>query len=421
MKNHSLEFSLVNATPKEMSIDTLFTERVMTSLQNTNMLSPHIHNERKQTVWYRFRHLPKFTMVLLALVTLFIASTVTYAVVETIKQTNNVKIEKSGVNEFGREQLSVAFDSCAEEKDAGTTYELKKDSGLSAEDGAKVLQARCDLDFISSWIQKDPVFASKKDMYFLSPELASQGVAGTLKNISPTNILLHTPKSFMGEETDQTFPLPTGARFVDGNKEIARSNLKPGDTLLYFSPRVDSRDQSLDSPNETVVFKLSLPPKYYGLEMRSYVRARSACDNNPVRTCVHNNSINTVILLVSHGGAWIDPGINITMKSVQGKVVSWDNTSIKIDVGDGIIYTLNTPSNIVDIYNTSTVYGLKSFDTIYAKTDPEILKIRKGDSLEITYKEDTDQSSPTVEWSQNLSIALMVERRVDNIDVLRKY
>jgi hypothetical protein len=82
---------------------------------------------------------------------------------------------------------------------------------------------------------------------------------------------------------------------------------------------------------------------------------------------------------------------------------------------------LKTPHNVVDKYNDSTVYGLASFDNIYANTDPEALKIKVGDSLDIYYLEESDESAHTITWANTLTIALMVERIPDNLQTLRKY
>lgn len=402
MKYPNLEFSLIHAVPESVIIDTAFTDRVMASLPSRKTLSRHVHRTHKRSLLSRLRHLPKFAVILLAIALLLTISGATYAIVETIKQMN-VTVNQSGINNFGREEFTVSFDSCAEEKKAGTTYELKKDSGLSAAEGAKVIQARCDLDLIESWLQKDQAASGQAKYGQLHAVASTQGIVGTLTGPASTSITLHAAAAFTGEEHEQTFTLPEGARVVDATKVVDRSTLKPGDTLLYFSPHARMREQSQDAPDTIVVFKLNLAPKYYGLDLRSYVRARGACTNNPARTCLLGNSINSVTLIVSRGGAWIKSVNTQTIKNIQGKVVGWNSNEIKLDVGKGVIYTINTPLNVIDTYNQTT------------------LKINVGDSLEVTYQEDKDRSSQTLEWSETLTIALLVERRVDDLNVLRKY
>ena len=426
MKEFELEFKLIQSAPADRITDIAFTEHIMQNL-NQPSLAKEVKNAvhpNKRTLLYRLRHLPKFAVVLIAIAVLFTISGVTYAVVETVKKANeNVKVEQTGTNSFGREQLTVTFDSCAEEKKAGTTYELKKNSGLSAEDGANVLQARCDLDFIDSWIEKDPQASSKfKQTHAIA---SMQGIPGKVEGTPDTNITLNMSAAFTNQKYSQTFPFSQGARVIEEGKEVDRSSLKPGDTVLYVSPRMGMRDESAIPGDAIIAFKLKLDPKYYKLDMRSYVSARSACQGNPARSCFQHNSINTVNLAVTRGGAWSNPksvsdGVT-AIKTIQGKMVSWDANAIKLDVGDGVIYTIKTPSNVIDTYNHTTVYGLKTFDNIYASTDPEALKMTTGDNLEIAYQENKDQSSQTLEWSQTLTISLMVERTIKDINVLQKY
>lgn len=200
-----------------------------------------------------------------------------------------------------------------------------------------------------------------------------------------------------------------------------KKTLKPGDTVLYLAPRKPGVPRSAGSAEHVTVFKLNLDAKYYNLEMESYIRARQTCMNNAPQTCIVSNHINTVHLSVAMGGAAPSRNDSLVGKVIQGKVVSWNNHEIRLDVGEGIIYTFHTYSNIIDTYNQTTVYSLKSLDTIYAKTDPEALKIGIGDSLEIGYVEPKDEAAHTLEWSQIGGVDLMVERTVKDISVVRKY
>lgn len=431
MKEFDLEFYLVQAAPQGGPTDTIFTERVMQSISMSSVMRS-TNKSSEQSLLFRLRHLPKFAVVILAIATLFTLSGVTYAIVETIKQVNqNVKIEKSGVNEQGRKQLSVAFDNCAEQKENGTTYELKKDSGLSAEDGAKVLQAKCERDIIAAWVKKDPTFSASYKTggtdqtggpQFGFVDLRLDGFVGTYKGISDASISIHSITAFGSTSSDQTLPLPANTRFIKDNAVVDQKtlDLKSGDTVLYFSPqRPGSRLQH--DPDNVAIFKLSLEAKYYSLDMESFVRARQPCENNPSVTCLTSNSINMVYLGVTRGDAIMGINEGQYSKMIQGKVLSWNNTEFKVDAGGGAIYTFHTNKNIIDTYNQTTVYGLKSLDTIYANTDPNALKIGVGDTIEISYQEDNAKSARVLEWSQVYGINLMVERTTKDLSVLSKY
>jgi len=107
-------------------------------------------------------------------------------------------------------------------------------------------------------------------------------------------------------------------------------------------------------------------------------------------------------------------------KEVQGKVVAYDNTQLVLDAG-GARYTIATPSNIITTYNKMGVYKLAELDNIYSYTDPNDLKIEKGDSLSITYLEDLSKSSPAIPWTNVLTVNLLVQHSPQDKNILVKY
>lgn len=423
MKTFDIEIGLVHAAPERCALDNTFTERVMASLPSVPAFSAHIQKRGKRTLWSKLQYIPKFAIIALAITALLIVSTVTYAIVETIKKQSSVVIDASGVNEHGREQLNVTFDSCEKQKKNGTMYELKKDSKLSADDGVKVLQAQCERDSIIEWIQNDPTHAidiTTNPNSFQS-KLRTDGFVGTYYGVKEEEIVVRSTTAFGIDSQEQTVPFPKIARVVEDGKVINVDELHSGDTILYFSPHSHRANALTPDITNVTVFKLKLDAKYYSIDMQAYVRPRQPCENNVNYTCVVSNNINAVTLEVSRGGALNDTENRFANKTIQGKVISWNDQEIKLDVGAGTIYTFRTARNIIAIYNQTTVYGLKSYDTIYANTDPEELKIRAGDSLEVHYQEDKTTSASAIEWTQTQGFFLMVERRVDDLSILRKY
>lgn len=210
MKEFDMDVYLIKARPAETPVDTVFTRKVMRAI-GSGPFEAMAKDTAKKSPLFRLRHLPKFAVVIIAVVALFAVSGVTYAVVETIKAHQNIKVEKSGVNSHGREELKVAFDSCAQQKKNGTTYELKKDSGLSAEDAANVLQAKCERDNIAEWVKKDPVLADVMPKY--GPiDLRIDGFVGTFRGLSDAGMHITSATAFYSPEQDQTLPFPTTAR-----------------------------------------------------------------------------------------------------------------------------------------------------------------------------------------------------------------
>ena len=419
MKDVQFDIRIAAVRPAKYENDTAFTDTVMKKITDSEIMTSHIRKTsglKKETLFMKLRHLPKFAIAILAICALFIAGGTTYAVVETVKKLN-VKVDSAGKNEFGREQLMVDFNECDEQKKRGTTYELKQDSGLGAEDGAKVLQARCETDLVLSWIEHDE--QSKRLMSNVHSSLGYV-MAFFPQSVRKVEAISNTSIAFERDEA----PLPSTSRVVSDNQVVGRDTLKPGDYVFYFNPsfQVGRGGTLATAPTEgIVVFKLGLERKYYDNELQSYVRTRSACPENPTLSCLKASNINHVILSITRGG--YSPSIHDSMpvRELQGRVKEYSNSSIILDAGGGKLYTIHTPPNVIEKYNTSTVYGLAAYDTIYSKTDPETLKIKPGDMLEINYSEQAGVYSTDIPWERLGGIELMVERTVKDISVLRKY
>ena len=420
MRNERFEAAIIVARPQQYKPSTAFTDAVMRAIAGGEIMTSHIRKTsgiKKETLLMKLRHLPKFAIVILAICALFIAAGTTYAVVETVKKLNAVTIDSSGKNEFGRQQLQVSFDSCEEEKKRGTTYELKQDSGLSAEDGAKVLQARCEMNVVLSWIEHDE--QSKRLMNGVHSSLGFV-MAFFPQSVRKIEAVSDTSITFEHDEA----PLPANSRVVVDNHVAAGEAVKPGDSVFYFNPSfqvVRGDTPATASAEGIVLFKLGLERRYYDNELQSYVKTRSACRENPSLTCLKASNINHVTLIVTRGGYTPRLHDDTPQRELQGRVVSYADASIVLDVGGGKLYTIHTQSNIIQKYNMSTVYGLAAFDTIYSKTNPEDLKIKTGDTLEINYSEQKGIYSSDISWEQLGTVQLMVERTVKDISVLRKY
>jgi hypothetical protein len=394
----------------------VFTDAVMARITSSEIFSNAIRTKdvtKKETLLMRIRHLPKIAIMAIALGALLFVAATTYAVVRTVTKPSPVTVKEEGVNEFGREQLRVEFDSCDAQKKSGTTYELKRGSNLSAEDGAKVLRAVCEIDRIKAWIENDP--HSKELLGGVRvralPLLSGAEAVAAIED----NVL-----TLQNEVAKREERVSADVRVFEGDRPVSLGDIKPGDTIFFFAP---ARYQYKTSGQEEghIIFKLPLEARYYSINFRSYVRARAACDGNPDRTCLKSNGINQATLLVARGGTLPSLGDTRAYKNVQGRVVSYDATSIKLDVGQGVLYTLQTPHNIIEQYNRQTVYGLAALDSRYGKTNPEDLKIITGDTLDISYLEPASEFASDLSWNKITGISLMVERVAIDDERLRKY
>ena len=423
MNHRQLNAYIAAARPVDYASQTSrFTDAVMKKIHNPEIVSNVVRRmsvNKKETLSMKLKHLPTLAIVAITIGLVVAFAGTTYAIVQTVKQLTGVSVTQSGVNEFGRQQLQVAFDSCDTQKKKGTTYELKADSGLSAEDGARVLQARCDIDAMEAWLRQDQTL--KEQLGDITTHLPIFNGVGftTVKEVTANGQILLAKNNILTTDDDSGPTVPTGARFIDGNKEVGKDSLRVGDTVMVFSSAfyVPATRQS----PYYILFKLPLETKYYDLTLQSYVKVRSACKGNPDRKCLQASNINHVSLLISYGNGMPSQNDTRDLRVVQGRVVSYYALAIKIDVGQGVIYTIETPSPVIQNYNNTTVNRLGSINQIYAKTDPEELKVKVGDSLEIYYRETPDVYSHQLTWDNITSIGLMVERTVKDMMVLRKY
>jgi hypothetical protein len=225
-----LDTYIAAARPEDsQNANTIFTDRVMTNITSNEIFSQVVRKTsvtKKETLFMKIRHLPKIAIIAIAIGTLLFVAGTTYAVVQTVSNLSHVRVDESGTNEFGREQLSVNFDSCDEQKKEGATYELKRGSDLLVEDGAKVLQAMCDMDAIASWIKNDPQSVQKMDDRARTYGRVMPGLSttDTVKEVKGNAITLEK----RGERT-----LAEDARIVEENKVVSRDTLKVGDAIIY--------------------------------------------------------------------------------------------------------------------------------------------------------------------------------------------
>lgn len=404
MSKPTIEQQILAARPSRSMQNVAFTDAVMQKLQNREIISSQFRRtnvKQKETFIMKLRTLPVFALIAIVLGAGMLLTGTVYAVVETIK--SNIKVNESGTNQFGRNQLNVTMKNCDNVNKESVTYELKRGGNLSTDDGAKTLQARCEIDTINAWFTKNnPVdFPTRFQLEGVDTVLAVDDSTITFKKTGKKEIAANS-------------------KFLSGFDEIAKKDIKAGVKVFIYPSAISNSAEDL-TKQPLRVFLLTQDAKYYGSDLQSYVNERGTCPGNPSRDCLKQSNINHTTLVISEGAGYGNGGVALDFKEVQGKVVAFDSTSITLDVGKGVTYTIKAPSNIIDQYNRTDVYKLGGIDTIYANTDPEDLKVKKGDSLGITYIGTPEESLNTIEWSRVLVIELMVERIPDNLGVLRKY
>lgn len=403
-RQHSIEQQIIGSRPKNMSSNLEFSDAVMKKITSREIISAQFRKtnvKQKETFIMKLRSLPTFTLIAIIFVSVLLLTGTVYAVVETVK--SNIKINDSGTNQYGREELNVTANNCPSMSKNGAIYELKRDANLGVDDGAKTLQARCEIDIVNSSLTKsDP------------------NVFPTPFRFGETDKINAIDGSTITFAKSGKIEIKNDSKFFSGLNELSKDDIKVGATVFVY-PNSSSNFKRDSAAEPLSVYVLSQASKYYGLDYQSYVNERGPCPGNATRICLKPSNINHTELVIAHGGGYYSGGVNLDFKEVQGKVTDYNNTSFTLDVGDGVIYTFKTNSNIIKKYNNSDVYGLSKIDDIYAHTNPEDLKVNKGDSLSVIYIGATAETSRIVDWSKIVTTSLMVERIPSDLSVLKKY
>jgi hypothetical protein len=393
---------LVAARPESYPTSTEFTDSVMQKVQKNEIFSAAIRSmdePKKENLFMKFKHLPIAAIIAIVAGVALLLTGTTYAVVKTIQEFNNVSVKESGMNEYGREELTVDFKDCPARAD-GATYELKAGADLSADDGAKALQARCEIENIKEWLDGN-AYTDRTNF------VSVYDAAKTIKAVQGGSI----------QFTEGSTDLPDTTKVLVNGETKDLSALQPGDTVYTYPG--DEPFATTDLP--PVVFKLSQSEKYYSLTIQSYIHARAACKGNGDYRCLQSNGMNQVTIIVSFGGATPTIDDTTTLKEVQGIVTAYSADSISLDTGKGKMVTVQTQGNIIEQFNQSKVYNVQINDPSYPKTTPEELKISLGDSVSIHFQQPADTNTETIPWSDVLSVSLLVERLPNDLERVRKY
>ncbi len=110
MKGVRLGAILAEARSKKYTSNHAFTDKVMDSLQPSAIFTKQMRRmnvNKKETFIMRFKHLPRMAAISLAFGALILLTGTTYAVVKTVENLTQVKVNQTGINASGREELNV--------------------------------------------------------------------------------------------------------------------------------------------------------------------------------------------------------------------------------------------------------------------------------------------------------------------------
>ena len=391
-----IESKLVAARRTSENND-VFVDQVMDAIETraTNRRVIRTTNEQlnKETFIMKLRKLPAIALIAIVLAAMIGLGGVSYAAVKLI-ESNKPAVKETHVNQKGKTELTTEANACRDlEQTRSERYELKEGIGLSAGEAAKYINAHCHLLLINERLSLQGWM------------LASGMPGGVITGIQDGIVSIRM--------NDKLYESRDGVDFYDHDlRQISLSDFKVGDTVLVYR---DMRPGSTDSPVKGI-FKPVEALKYYDASMQQNIRTVKPCLNNERMDCVVPSNYNAVTLIVSQGGSVVPA--QPASKDMQGKLVEHANDHFTLE-NNGHKVTFQTPYDIVARYNQTTVHGLAGLESIYANTDPEVLKIVVGDSLSLFYAADSNET--TIPWSNVGVITLMVEREPADTSVLRKY
>lgn len=424
MKN-DLSLLLIAARPDMYDSRIEFTDKVMSAIQSTEILSTRMRKmnvNKKETFIMKLRHLPTFVVIAIALGAVLLLGGTTYAIYKTLWKEPTVTVQKPITNQFGRTQVIASLENCGDQS-AAATFEIKSGSTLDPSEIHKILQARCEMDIIRNWSganmlgaggSRQPVEGTSTAVMTMMSPVASKIVSIDATSLALTGDEYNTPKDPLA--------LTAETQYIVDNQLSTVDKLMPSDAVVYVeeitsqvvtkkTPTGYSSGGSPISRKTTHVVKVDLPFEYYGPSKQNQIAQREACSGNPQDSCVQTASVdlyeapNTVILKPDP----LDKNkFTNEMRSVQGVLTEYNGSTLKIKSSSGRLFTLETPSDIVANFNDNR-------SSNYNNT-----KVEVGDLIIVSYIVDKTYTSLSLNSSHIISINLGLSL-IYKSDPIKKY
>lgn len=418
MKQSNIEQKLLVSRPDEIApLDGAFTNRVMTDIARTEILSSAVRRMKvntKETCFMKLHHLPKFAAVILAIITLLAVSGTAYAMYTLLWQHPKVTTQTPTTNQFGRIQTIASFTDCQDQQ-TQATFEIKQGSTLEPSEISKVLQARCEMTAIRAWTGEsktpDGSFRPPEPGVAIKEEISSSSVASKISAINNTSV------SLIGDEWNspkESLAITPDTKYIANNAEATANEFHVDDAVIYVQKHTMKyttikTDTGSSSTGEAVkstltyLIKVGLPFEYYGPGKQNQLAERTPCLGNEQDSCVQAARIDLFGPLAGR------PTPSVTaIRDIQGIITKHEGTSLTIKSSSGRLFTMTTSSDVIREFNEtrSGVYNNVTVDV--------------GDMLSIQYLEDIHSHAIILNPSQINHIALTLTM-IQKSDPLKKY
>lgn len=410
MKDIRFEALLHAARPDNAKSNPDFTDKVMSAIAKPEIFSAQLRNmsvNKKETLFMKFKHLPKLAIMAIAVGALLVVSGGAYAAYQLLWPKPEVHVSEPTTSVSGREEVAISLAQCGD-SDLGLRYELKKNATISIEDVPNVIKARCELDTIGTWAKKTFLPENYRMPFYEDREYDELNInvamATHLKARTDTSLTFEGLTKY--NQTDVTMDTSESVRYIANGTDVKAETIREGDAVVYVvkekqhmvpqncTPQHCSIQPTESSKMLVAVVKLSMPFEYYDQLAWQSLAERQACIGNPDDSCL-TGYVSGLEVFTGNTA----PSINESkiMKTIQGVVTEQNGVSTTIRSSSGKLFTVVNTSNVISTFNNGRAaqYGWPT--------------VKIGSTLDITYVESTEAHSTTISEGQLQSLMLRTE------------
>ncbi len=415
MKDTYFDALMAATRPKSYHAKTDFTDRVMTSIRSPEILSSQFRKKsvnKKETLFMKLRHLPKFAIVAIAIGALLVVSGSAFAAYQLLWPKPEVHVSQPTTSASGRKEVAISFAQCGSTTLA-SHYELKSNATITIDEVPMVLKAHCELDAIGAWadttfphdgpgmgIGAGGASMTEHDSTYVNVSLATHVKAKDAQSITFEGLTKYN-------QTDTTMTPTSATRYIADGRDVTADGIQVGDAVAYVTSNVAHYTPSSTcnattcsmtgkpvSSTLVAVVKLDQPFQYYDQLAWQSLSEVTVCSGNPEDTCTAGYG--GAIDLYNGNAVFKDKGDQ--MKEIQGVVTQLNGPSTVIRSTSGTLFTIVTNTDVVSTYNTQKAAQYYN---------NQVVKI--GSTLFVRYVESADQHNHTLYADQLSSFQLSLE------------
>ena len=410
MKDFRFDAQIIAARPVHYKTNQVFTDAVMDSVKHSEILSSSLRKmnvNKKETLFMKFKHLPRIAVIAIAIGALLVVSTGAYAAYQLLWPKPEVTVSEPTVSQNGRQEVSLSFAQCGDSRMADR-YELKRNATITQDQIAGVVRAQCELQAIGTWAQAtfphDNKMPQTKAGVSYDSVRVSVSMATHIKARGSDSITFTGLKKY-GDQPDKTLPITGVTRYIADGRDVKQDAITENDPVVYITsdmtrmtPDADCNEKhcSISGSNfkqELIaVVKLSAPFENYDQFAWQSLTEKLVCMGNENDTCL-SGMIGSIDLYENYGLSVT----NGTMKEIQGTIKSMSGNSFTVTGSSGTDFTFTMQRDIIGDYNANRSAGYNN------------QKVTIGSSLRVNYYESKDEHSKNLNATNVSTVGFLLE------------